>query len=56
MSIFLQCDAPVRGDKCQIRQRSNRSQLQFYGRRVGIFVPLQEQFQKMLTKAVMFVK
>ena len=29
MSTFMQCDAPVRGDK--IRESSNQSQLQFYG-------------------------
>ena len=42
MSTFLQCDAPVRGDK---------SQLQFlWGVGVGFFAPLQEQFAENANK------
>ena len=50
MSTFLQCDAPVRGDKCQIRESSNQPQLKFYGGLV-LFVPLQEQFAENANKS-----
>ena len=43
MKTFLQCNVPVRGDKCQIRRGSNQPQLQILGGLV-FFVTLGKQF------------
>ena len=50
MKTFLHCNAPVRGDKWQIRQGRNQSQIQILGGLV-LFVTLQKQFAENINRS-----